>query len=409
MNQHRSVTRREALALAGLASAALLAPAQASAESPAPNPQGMLTSMPTANTMRTRRSTSPSWITSSASSSDKAFMDGYGRTYLDPARKVIDVSEWQGLIDWRQVKESGVDGAILRTGYGNEGVDARFKRNVRECDRLGIPYGVYHYSYAYNETYARQEAQNTLSLLREANASPTLPIFYDLEEWTWAGHTPPSDPATYERIVNAYCAVMEEAGITNVRVYSYRSYFRGGPLDSPEIWKRGAWVAEYGTSLQLENPYYENCLAWQYTSGGSVPGISGSVDVNAFPPFSKLAFSDVLATTDHTESVWWLAEKGISTGWADGTFRGLASVARQDMAAFLYRLAGEPSYTPSTADRNRFADVNETTDHHKEVWWLGSTGISTGWADGTFRGLAPVARQDMAAFLHRLSERYHLR
>lgn len=88
-------------------------------------------------------------------------------------------------------------------------------------------------------------------------------------------------------------------------------------------------------------------------------------------------------------------------------YRGMSSVIRQDMAAFLYRWAGSPEYTPSNADMHRFRDVDGATPHAKEIWWLASAGISEGWLepDGsrTFRGMSPVTRQDMAAFLYRLA------
>ncbi|KAB8288612.1 deoxyribonuclease [Bifidobacterium ramosum] len=87
-------------------------------------------------------------------------------------------------------------------------------------------------------------------------------------------------------------------------------------------------------------------------------------------------------------------------------FRGGLSVKRQDMAAFLYRWAGSPAFTPSAKDKAYFADVTSATPHAKEIWWMASKGISTGWqrADGSrvYRGMGAVVRQDMAAFLHRL-------
>ena len=95
--------------------------------------------------------------------------------------------------------------------------------------------------------------------------------------------------------------------------------------------------------------------------------------------------------------------QGITPGFPDRTYRGLNTVARQDMAAFLYRLAGSPSFAPGTDDVHRFTDVTSATPHAREIWWLAGTGVTEGFHDGTFRGLAPVTRQDMAAFLHRLS------
>lgn len=117
-------------------------------------------------------------------------------------------------------------------------------------------------------------------------------------------------------------------------------------------------------------------------------------------------FSDVTADTPHSFEIGWLAASGISTGFGDGTFRGMDSVTRQDAAAFLYRMAGSPGYTPSAADRARFSDVTDATPHAKEIWWLASTGITTGFGDGTFRGMNTVARQDMAAFLRRFVSRF---
>ena len=119
------------------------------------------------------------------------------------------------------------------------------------------------------------------------------------------------------------------------------------------------------------------------------------------------AFSDVVAegdgATPHADDVLWLAAQGISTGFPDGTFRPYDSVARCDMAAFLYRLAGSPEYVPSEEVKARFSDVTEATDHAKEVWWLAENGISTGFPDGTFRPYDTIVRCDMAAFLHRLA------
>ena len=117
-------------------------------------------------------------------------------------------------------------------------------------------------------------------------------------------------------------------------------------------------------------------------------------DVDGFP--------DVTSSTDHSRDILWLSATGISAGFPDGAFRPMNTVVRQDMAAFLYRLAGSPDYTPTEDDKAKFSDVTDQTDHAKEIWWLASTGISTGYPDGTFRPMDTVVRQDMAAFLHRL-------
>ncbi|KAB8288622.1 internalin [Bifidobacterium ramosum] len=118
---------------------------------------------------------------------------------------------------------------------------------------------------------------------------------------------------------------------------------------------------------------------------------------------------DVNSKTAHVDDITWLSDTGITTGFSDGSFRGMNSIVRQDMAAFLYRLAGSPSFDVSKT-RNPFRDVTSKTPHYKEILWLASTGITTGWTerDGskTFRGMNAVTRQDMAAFLHRFYQKY---
>lgn len=160
-------------------------------------------------------------------------------------------------------------------------------------------------------------------------------------------------------------------------------------------------MAEYGNELNYKSNHYPHGLAWQYTDSDTLSGISGKVDVSAFPSFSTLALSDVSSKTPNVEDILWLHSTGITTGFSDGAYRDMAEVVRQDMAAFLYRLAGSSSYTPSAVDRNRFCDVNSSTPHSKGIWWLGSVGISTGFPDGTYRPMDSVKRQDMAAFLRR--------
>ncbi|WP_104162014.1 S8 family serine peptidase [Arthrobacter sp. ZGTC212] len=113
-----------------------------------------------------------------------------------------------------------------------------------------------------------------------------------------------------------------------------------------------------------------------------------------------LRFSDVAGTKFETE-INWMADQGLTTGYADGTFRPLGSINRDAMAAFLYRLAGSPSYNaPATSP---FTDVATDNQFYKEISWLAETGISTGYPDGSFRPLAPVKRDAMAAFMNRFA------
>lgn len=127
-------------------------------------------------------------------------------------------------------------------------------------------------------------------------------------------------------------------------------------------------------------------------------------------PASAFAFTDVTSSTPHAEDITWLGNSGISTGYPDGSYGCMRPVYRQDMAAFLRRLAikmgdtNAQSWKPGQSDWNSFTDVNSSTDHAEDILWLAKTGISTGYKDNSFRPMTPVYRQDMAAFMRRLAK-----
>lgn len=116
---------------------------------------------------------------------------------------------------------------------------------------------------------------------------------------------------------------------------------------------------------------------------------------------ADLSFTDVPTTHPFHSEILWLADQGITRGYADGTFRPSDAVARDAMAAFLYRMQGSPDFTPPAT--SPFSDVPTTYKFYKEVTWLANTGVTTGYADGTFRPADPVNRDAMAAYLYRIS------
>ena len=334
----------------------------------------------------------------------KSFYDGYGNRFLSPAMKVIDVSFYQGVIDWEAVKQSGVDGAVIRCGFGIGYTDKQFYRNVSECSRLSIPFGIYLYSYAYDAAFAAKEGEWTAELVKRSGVTPDLPIFYDLEQWnTWEGHTPPTSPSINKGIVDAFFSALSAADFNNAAVYSYTSYLNG-PLNHSSIHARTKWVAQYGPLLEFDIARHSpGFYGWQYSSTESVSGIQGNVDMNAFTPQTLYGFNDVTYATDHHEDIGWMKEKGITTGFPNGSFGGMQTAKRQDVAAFLYRTAGSPSFSPSASEISQFSDVSWNTDHCTAIWWLASTKVAEGFLDGTFGGLLPIKRQDMAAFLYRMA------
>lgn len=214
----------------------------------------------------------------------KAFFDYQNNLFVQQAKGVIDVSGWQGDIDWAKAKADGVEGVIIRLGYGEgNNADKKAQRNISECKRLGIPFGIYWYSYADTPALAKEEGADVVAKLKRFGVNPSdlaYPVYYDLEKWTWEGHKPPTDPNVYNNIVNNWYSALQSAGYKNLGVYSYTSYLQG-PLKHADIYAKTTWAAQYGARMGFDS-FPTNSRGWQYTSSGKVDGISGNVDMNAF-------------------------------------------------------------------------------------------------------------------------------
>ena len=214
----------------------------------------------------------------------KAFFDYQNNLFVQQAKGVIDVSGWQGDIDWAKAKADGVEGVIIRLGYGEgNNADKKAQRNISECKRLGIPFGIYWYSYADTPALAKEEGADVVAKLKQFGVNPSdlaYPVYYDLEKWTWEGHKPPTDPNVYNNIINNWYSALQSGGYRNLGVYSYTSYLQG-PLKHADIYAKTTWAAQYGARMGFDS-FPTNSRGWQYTSSGKVDGISGNVDMNAF-------------------------------------------------------------------------------------------------------------------------------
>lgn len=244
----------------------------------------------------------------------KAFFDYQNDLFVQQAKGVIDVSEWQGDIDWAKAKADGVEGVIIRLGYGwGNNADKKAQRNISECKRLGIPFGIYWYSYADTSSIAKGEGADAVAKLKQfgVNASDlAYPVYYDLEKWTWEGHQPPTDPNVYNDIVNNWYSALQSAGYKNLSVYSYTSYLQG-PLKHADIYAKTTWVAQYGARMGFDS-FPTNSRGWQYTSSGKVDGISGNVDMNAF--------GNKEYVPDYPEGTGYYVSNSLKGGAADFSF-----------------------------------------------------------------------------------------
>ena len=260
----------------------------------------------------------------------------------------IDVSEHQGRIDWNAVKASGIDFAILRVGFGAPSwggrVDYQFNRNISECERLGIPYGVYIYSYAFDNQQAADEASMVINCLSGHN--PRLPVYYDLEDNSIIANGRQTGIASRAQV---FCNRISAAGY-EPGIYANLNWFNNILTDS--VFKSSSWdhwIAQYNSKCD----YIGNYSIWQYKSNGKVPGINGNVDMN-------YAYVDVsLYYWQLKDNAWYYANSDgkAYTGWLylGGAWYWLEPDAGGAMATGLHECKGS-------------------------LYWFNSSGaMATGW------------------------------
>ena len=201
----------------------------------------------------------------------------------ETTKKVMDISEHQGHIsNWEGIiKDNDIDAVIVRIGYSGA-EDKHLAHNISELNRLGVPYGIYLYTYASTEADGVEDAEQTIALIKKYNIKPTYPIYFDLEDWRYTNgaKSAPTDTATWVKIWKAYRDTMAKAGYTNVRIYSYQ-YLLQNRLNDPEILKHVDWVAAYTPQLTYQLPYSQPSWGWQYTDKEFVTGL-GNVDMSVW-------------------------------------------------------------------------------------------------------------------------------
>lgn len=215
----------------------------------------------------------------------------------------IDVSNFQGTIDWNQVKAAGIEFAILKVGpvYGKP--DSTFERNATECERLGIPYGVYYYSYARSVADANKEADRTLAWL--GGHHPSLPVYYDLED-NYILQDPNFSKDKLAQIAQTFCNRMEAVGFKS-RIYANLNWFNNY-LNSPSLSGYDHWVAQYNWRCDYAGSY----SFWQYSSSGNVPGVNGRCDMNYCFNGSFLNVDDGkmhIQYEAHVSNIGWMSSK----------------------------------------------------------------------------------------------------
>ena len=188
----------------------------------------------------------------------------------------IDVSKWNGNIDWNAVKNSGVSYVIIRCGYRGSSsgamiVDPKFKANIQGASAAGLKVGIYFFSQAVNEVEAVEEASMTLSLIKGYKIS--YPVFIDIEGSGGRGDR--IDKNTRTAVANAFCKTIQNGGYS-AGIYANKTWFES-KMNTASLTGYKLWLAQYAAQPTYKATRYD---MWQYTSKGKINGISGNVDMN---------------------------------------------------------------------------------------------------------------------------------
>ncbi len=185
--------------------------------------------------------------------------------------KCIDVSTWNGNIDWNEVVKSGIKYAMIRSSFGIEypnQVDNKFVRNITNATKAGVKCGVYHYSYAKSVEDATKEAEFCLKTIKGYNI--TLPVAFDIEDDSQTS----LGKDTLTNIVIAFCDTIKAAGYTPM-LYTNSTWLNNYLYKDKLMGRYDIWLAQW----QVSSPSYD-CAMWQYSNSGTVPGILGEVDLD---------------------------------------------------------------------------------------------------------------------------------
>ncbi len=222
---------------------------------------------------------------------EKYLFDNSGKWIEGAQAFLIDISKWQGSIDWEKLNNSGVDAVILRSSYGGEttenngdSTDTKFAEYIENLNKYNIPYGTYHFNTAKTVDVAKIQAQNVIGILKENNAKPTYPVFVDIE--TDGGN------CDLVAIAKVYMETFIENGYMP-GIYANQNYWYNY-LNDPELCVYYRWIANYGKNNGYPSEIFapkdgiENYMIWQYTDKGRLDGINGNVDLDVlFKWFKK--------------------------------------------------------------------------------------------------------------------------
>lgn len=203
-------------------------------------------------------------------------------------KRGIDISHHQGNIDFDKLK-GNIDFAMVRTSYGAFYEDKKYKQNIAGLERIGVPYGLYHFSYATSIDSAKKEAEGFIKIIKKYN--PTYPVVIDIES---SSITSDVRSDTLVDIADTICKKIEDAGYY-VMIYANLDYLNN-KLNDSKLDRYDKWLAEWKNKPSYNKPFG----IWQYSSKGSIPGINGNVDMNiSYKDYPSIIKSNKLNNNDN--------------------------------------------------------------------------------------------------------------
>ena len=313
-------------------------------------------------------------------------------------RKGIDVSAWQGNIDWKAVAQSGVEFAIIRVAtrswMGELDPDSKFKQNIQGAQANGIKVGAYIYSQAITEAEGREEARYLMNLL--SGLTVDLPLVIDYEYGYYNGSSygrlfnANLSPEAATKICNAFCDEVEARGYESMVYANYNMLNRR--MNWEELGR--IWMAAYWNDSGEEDYEY-----WQFSSSGKVPGISGNVDLDFWMDPGQgdgLPFRDVSKTAWYYETVKKAYEEKFIYGTTEHTFSPKDLVTRGQLVTIFYRMMGSPEVSGQTTFQDLKADY-----YRSAVLWAWQNEVVMGYSVTAFGAEDPILRQDLVTILYR--------
>lgn len=259
--------------------------------------------------------------------------------------KGIDVSVHNGTLDWSKIKADGIAFAIIRGGYGRYQVDSQFHANMQGAAKQQIPVGVYWFSYALSEEGARQEARKCLETIQSYPI--TLPVFYDFEydSLRYAREQGVTlGKADYNTFARAFLEEIRQAGYTP-GIYYNLDYYQS-MVDTALLKDYAVWYAQYASSPSISG--YD---IWQYSSSGTINGLSGRFDFNELKNMSLLGAKSAKNGWQKNDTGWWYV-------YPDGSYP-TARWAKIDGVSYYFDQQG---YWVEYPQEKRFHTLGDVTD-----------------------------------------------